>query len=61
MSHAKTPIKQELLPFQKENLASNQQAVPVPYVRGTRLIAVRWITPALNQITQNAPGGGKKG
>ncbi|MDI1336300.1 MAG: hypothetical protein PSU94_08985 [Lacunisphaera sp.] len=60
MSHNKTPVKQALLPFQKENVASNQQAVPLPYLAGTRLIAVRWITPALNQVTQQVKGAGKK-
>lgn len=61
MSVSKTPVKQEPLPFQKENVASNQQAVPLPYLAGTRLVAVRWITPALNQVTQQVKGGGKKG
>ena len=60
MSTAKTPTKQTLLPFQKENIASNQQAVPLPYLAGTRLIAVRWISPALNQVTQQVKGAGKK-
>lgn len=61
MSASKTPIKQELLPFQKENVASNQQGVPLPYLAGTRLIAVRWITPALDEVRTQVPGGGKKG
>jgi hypothetical protein len=61
MSHAKTPIKEEAIPFQKENLATNQQAVPLPYLAGTRLVAVRWITPALNKVTQDVKGAGKKG
>ncbi len=61
MSTAKTPEKQALLPFQKENVAGNQQGVPLPYLAGTRLIAVRWITPALNHVTQAAQGAGKKG
>lgn len=60
MSFSKAPVKKELLPFQKENVATNQQAVPLPYVRGTRLVAVRWITPATDQVTQDAPSG-KKG
>ncbi|MDP2227108.1 MAG: hypothetical protein Q8J78_06490 [Moraxellaceae bacterium] len=60
MSTATTPVKQEALPFQKENLATNQPSVPLPYLAGTRLIAVRWITPALGQITQPVKGAGKK-
>ena len=60
MSVAKQPVTKQLLPFQAENVASNQQAVPLPYLAGTRLIAVRWITPALNQVTHQATSG-KKG
>ena len=61
MSYAKTPVKKELLPFQQENVATNQQNIPLPYVRGTRLVAGRWITPALDKVTHAVPGAGKKG
>lgn len=61
MSFNKTPTKKELVPFQEENLATVQQSVPLPYVRGTRLVAVRWISPAFDQVTQPAEGTGKKG
>lgn len=55
------PVKKELLPFQAENVATNQQSVPLPYVAGTRLMAIRWITPATDMVTQQATGSGKKG
>jgi len=61
MSVPKMPVQKQLLPFQQENVASNQQAVPLPYMAGTRLIAVRWISPALNEVTQQVKGSGKKG
>lgn len=61
MSVGRQPAKKELLPFQQENVASQQQNVPLPYVRGTRLVAGRWISPALDKITHNVPGAGKKG
>lgn len=61
MSVPKPPVKKELLPFQKESVASNQQAVPLPYLAGTRLVAIRWMTDALNEVTQQVPGAGKKG
>jgi hypothetical protein len=61
MSLAKTPVKVQLLPFQQENVASNQQSVPLPYLAGTRLIAVRWMSPALDEITHQAQGTSKKG
>ena len=58
---SKPPEPLQLVPFQQENVATNQQAVPVPYLAGTRLVALRWITPALNGIAQPAKGNGKKG
>lgn len=61
MSASKTPAKQELLPFQKENVATNQQAVALPCFAGTRVIAARWCTPSVNRITTPAKSGGKKG
>jgi hypothetical protein len=53
------PVQIQLLPFQPENLATNQQAIPVPYLGGTRVIALRWITPATDEVTSMAPGGKK--
>ena len=61
MSASKLPVQKQLLPFQQENVASNQQSVPLPYMAGTNLIAVRWITPALDKITFQVKGAGKKG
>lgn len=62
MFHGKSkPAKKELLPFQAENVATNQQSVPLPYAAGTRLMAIRWVSPALNRITQQAQGTDKKG
>ena len=61
MSSTKTPTKVTLLPFQQENVASNQQGIPVPVFGGERLLAIRWITPALDELTQQVKSGGKKG
>lgn len=61
MSFSRTPPKKELLPFQKENVATNQQNLPLPYLAGTRVIAVRWFSPAIDQINVPAPSGSKKG
>jgi hypothetical protein len=55
------PAEIQLTPFQSENIATNQQAIPLPYLAGTRVIALRWITPATNEVTTQAQGGGKKG
>ena len=61
MSSKKKATEVTLLPFQQENVATNQQTVPLPFMRGTRLLAVRWMTPALNGIAQPTKGNGKKG
>lgn len=61
MSTAKVPEQKKLLPFQDENVASNQQRIPLPYVRGTNLVAVRWVSPAINRVVHQVPGTGKKG
>lgn len=38
--------------IQEEEVATHQEAIPVPYFAGTRKIAVRWITPAISIITK---------
>ena len=35
------------LPVEPETLATSQESVPVPYLAGTRLIALRWISPPI--------------
>jgi hypothetical protein len=55
------PVQKQLLPFQQESVATNQQSVPLPYLAGTRLISIRWISPALNEIVVQVAGNGKKG
>lgn len=57
-SKQKTPV--ELLPFQQENMATNQQKIPVPYLAGERLVAVRWITPVTDLKNKQADSQGKK-
>ncbi len=54
----KTPV--QLLPFQQENVATNQQNIPVPYLAGERLVAIRWMTPALQEKTKQADSTTKK-
>lgn len=58
---ASKPVTKQLLPFQQESVATNQQSVPLPYLGGTRLLSVRWITPALNEVVIQVAGNGKKG
>jgi hypothetical protein len=43
------------LPVEEEEVATHQEAVPLPYVAGTRKVAVRWLGPATALITRQAP------
>jgi hypothetical protein len=38
-----------------EDLATHQENIPIPYLVGTRRIAVRWIEEALDMVTEQAP------
>ena len=43
------------LPVEDESVSRAQEAVPVPYVAGTRKLALRWVTPIYNQHAEEAP------
>lgn len=61
MSFQKTPPEKQLVPFQKENVSTQQNDIPLPYLAGTRVVAVRWLSPALDQVNVQAPSNAKKG
>lgn len=58
-SRQKTEVK--LLPFQRENVATNQQQIAVPYLAGERVVALRWVTRALDMRTKQGDAKTKKG
>lgn len=39
----------------QNDYATNQVATVIPWMRGERLVAVRWISPIYNQFTKPAP------
>jgi len=41
--------------IEDEQVSSSQEAVPVPFVTGTRKIAVKWISRVYNQKSKPAP------
>jgi hypothetical protein len=43
------------LPVEEEDVATSQEGIPIPWHGGTRRVAVRWITPALDMLTKEAP------
>lgn len=52
---AQLPEEIDETTLEPETLATNQETIPVPYLAGTRLIALRWISPALDMVTRQAP------
>jgi hypothetical protein len=58
---AKAPERDDL-PVEDEDIATAQEGIPVPWQAGTRRVAVRWITPAFDRVTKEAPAerAGKK-
>jgi hypothetical protein len=62
MAKGNLDIEKDDLPAEEEEIATHQEAIPVPYMAGTRRIAGRWITPALDMIAKQTkdPHSGKK-
>lgn len=54
MAKGTPSIETDDLPLEDEEIATHQEAVPVPYLAGTRKIAGRWISPALNMLTKES-------
>jgi hypothetical protein len=57
-----TEVERDDWPVEDEDIATHQEAIPVPYMAGTRRIGARWITGALNMVTKQTedPNWGKK-
>lgn len=51
---SKTPAELDDTTMEEEDLATHQETIPVPFVFGTRLVALRWISPALDMVTRQA-------
>lgn len=58
---AKTEKPPDTSNITADDVVNNQIGQPVPIVCGTNKVALRWITPALNQFTRKSAGtSGKK-
>jgi hypothetical protein len=42
------------MPLEPESVATMQEAVPVPFLAGTRAIALRWISPPVSVFSVQA-------
>jgi hypothetical protein len=49
------PPPQTPVPLEDESLSTHQEAIAVPLVQGTRLVAAVWITPIYAQRTEEVP------
>lgn len=57
----KTPTpKPDMANVDESEVATNQQAIAIPVVCGTGKVALRWVSPALNQFTRPVPTGASK-
>jgi len=62
MTKGNKPPSLDETTLQAEDLATNQEVVPVPYVAGTRQVALRWLSRVENVIAgPSSTAGGKKG
>lgn len=49
------------VPAQEEEIATHQEAVPVPYVAGTRRVAARWLDDGIDmRVRQTSANYSKK-
>lgn len=49
------PAELDELPAEAEDVVTSQESIPVPYLAGTRLLALRWITDAMSVYSEQAP------
>lgn len=53
-------LSTDATPVEDEEISTHQEAVPVPYLAGTRHVAGRWLGAAVNMVTTQAEDGGSK-
>lgn len=48
--------------LEEEELSTHQEAIPIPFLCGTQMVAIRFISPALDRVAREAPNDrpGKK-
>jgi len=61
MGSSQQPPQPQPFGVQDQMTSNTQQAMPIAYVAGTRIIAVKWITPIYNLYSKPAPSGSAKG
>lgn len=48
--------------IEEEELATHQEIIPIPFLCGTQMVAIRFMSPALDRVARQAPNDrpGKK-
>jgi len=48
--------------IEEEELSTHQETIPIPFLAGTQMVAIRFISPALDRVARQAPNDrpGKK-
>lgn len=41
--------------IEEEELATHQEIIPIPFLCGTQMVAIRFISPALDRVAKQAP------
>lgn len=41
--------------LKEEDLATHQEAIPIPFIFGTQNVALRWLTQAIDRTARQAP------
>lgn len=41
--------------LEEEDLATHQETIPIPFICGTQIVALRWMTQALDRKARQAP------
>lgn len=61
MTKGQTPFATDEIPIEEQSISTAQEAGPLPYIAGTRMVAVLWIDEALDmRAVQTGDSIGKK-
>lgn len=52
MNKGQTDYQADEIPVEDETIATAQEAAPLPYIGGTRMLAVRWIDTAEQMVAE---------
>jgi hypothetical protein len=56
------PAEVDETTMEDEDISTHQETIPIPLISGTRNLALRWLAPAYDMVSRQAPDSkpGKK-